>query len=408
MSGNYHRAKSNIPGGSTPIRTLPPPPWPYYSPEEIECVTKVLQSGRVNQWTGSWVKEFEGRFSQLHGDNRHAIALANGSVALECALRSLGIGPGDEVIVTPRSFIASASSVCIVGATPVFADVDFQTQLISPATIEPQITERTRAILPVHLHGRPCDMAGIMSLAKRFNLFVIEDCAQSLGAKSGGKPVGSFGHATTFSFCQDKIVSTAGEGGMVIFDDEAAWRNGWSYKDHGKSHDAVFAEYKGRKFRWLHESVGTNWRMTEMQAAIGCCQLQKLSDWIGIRNTNAKRLLERLTQYRCVSFTSVPEGDLHAFYRLDFTVKSAQLRPGWDRDRILAAVNNEGIVMLEGPCPEIYREKAFSSFGNHSRLPNASRLGDISLAMPTHPTMDEKYLAECEAAIDKIFGIASL
>src|SRR6516225_3245903 len=225
--------------GGTPVRLAPPPQWPAYAADEIAAVIATLCSGKVNQWTGNKVRAFERAFADLH-EMPFAVALATGSLALEAVLRGCGVGPGDEVIVTPRSFIASASCVDLVGAKPVFADIDLDSEAITPATVRPLIGPRTKAIIVVHLNGRPADMPGFMELARRHGILIFEDCAQAHGALINGKLVGSFGHASAFSFCQDKIITTGGEGGMALFSDHVAWKRAWSYKDHGKDYAAVF------------------------------------------------------------------------------------------------------------------------------------------------------------------------
>jgi dTDP-4-amino-4,6-dideoxygalactose transaminase len=391
---------------ATPIEPTVPP-WPFYDEDEIEAVSAVLRSGRVNQWTGPKIRAFEDASARTIGRS-HAIAVANGSVAIEIALRALNIGHGDEVIVPARSFVATASSVALAGASPVFADVDYDTQLITPKTIAPLIGPKTRGVIPVHLNGRPCDMEGIMSLAQRHQIQVIEDCAQSFGARIGEKMLGAFGDAAAFSFCQDKIISTGGEGGLIAFTDHSAFSRAWSFKDHGKSREKVFAEEHPPGYRWVHSDIGTNARMTEMQAAIGLVQLGKLKRWIERRNAIANRLASALSAYSCVQLPSVPDGHVHARYRLEFTVADDLLRHGWNRDKIMAALNREGVPANTGTCPEIYREGAFASeSGLNKRLPNAAKLATSSLVLLTHPTMDESYVASCERAIRKVFGAAS-
>jgi dTDP-4-amino-4,6-dideoxygalactose transaminase len=391
--------------GGRPVRTLPPPAWPTYAQDEIAAAVAVLASGRVNQWTGSLIGEFERSFAARIGAN-FALAVTNGSLALEVALRGLGIGPGDEVIVPSRSFIASASSVNNVGATPIFADVDYDSMLITPETIAPHIGPRTKAIMPVHLCGRPCDMPRIIELAKRRGLLVIEDCAQSVGAKVGGTYVGAFGDAATFSFCQDKIITTGGEGGMALFAKKEHWSRAWSYRDHGKSFGAMSCANHPVGYRWVHHSIGSNWRMLEMQAAIGLAQLDKLTSWLRKRNANAQRLTRALAKFPCVNFARVPRNHDHAYYRLDFTVVPERLKPGWDRDGVLSALIAEGIQASVGTCPAIYREAAYARQGRLEFRPNAERLAGTCLTMPTHPTIDESYLADCEAAINKVFKAA--
>jgi dTDP-4-amino-4,6-dideoxygalactose transaminase len=388
--------------GGQAVRTVPVPPWPWYAKDEIDAVASVLMSGKVNQWTGNFVRQFQDEFAALFGQDE-AIAVANGSLALEYALRALGVGPGDEVIVPARSFIASASCVSLTGAKPVFADIDLNTQNITPDTIRPHLTARTRCIVAVHLNGRPCDMPAIMKLAEAHKIYVIEDCAQSVGAKIGNRLVGTFGDAAAFSFCQDKIVSTGGEGGMIMLRDRVASRKAWSFKDHGKSYDLAMQPPQSSGYRWMHESIGSNGRMTEMQAAIGLTQLRKLAGWIERRNVNANRLERALLKYPCVKSPAVPSNQLHARYRLEFTVDANQMEPGWDRDRILTALTAEGIAASVGTCPEIYLEKAFAQHPAYPRLPSAQRVGETSLVLLTHPTIDERYLTDCEVAIHKVF-----
>lgn len=392
--------------GGRPVRRAPIPQWPYHSKDEIDAVSAVLASGKVNQWTGGTVTEFERALAAYLGRS-FAVAVSNGTVALEIALRSLGLGPGCEIIVPCRSFVATASCVSLVGATPVFADVEFDTQNVSIASIQPLVTPRTKAIVVVHLNGRPCDMPEIMEFAHAKGLYVIEDCAQALGARINGRPIGSFGHAAAFSFCQDKIVSTGGEGGAIAFDDELLRDRAWSYKDHGKSRAAAFATDRKPGFAWMHEGIGTNARMTGVQAAIGLAQLKKLDSWVGVRNAYADRLTASLSKFKSITLPMVPEGHTHARYRLEMTIDPAALAPGWSRTQIMRALNSEGIAAFVGPCPEIYLEGAFAGNGTYPRRPNAMRLGEASLMLLVHPTIDDQYLADCEKAIAKVMSLAS-
>jgi dTDP-4-amino-4,6-dideoxygalactose transaminase len=394
--------------GGRPVRVEPPPPWPIYESDEIEAVVRTLKSGKVNQWTGQQVISFQRAFADLCG-RPHALALANGSLALEAILRAYGIGPGDEVIVTPRSFIASASCVNVVGAEPVFADVDLDSELITPATVEGLIGDRTRAIIVVHLNGRPADMPAFMELAARRGVLVFEDCAQAHGARIHGKHVGSFGHASAFSFCQDKIITTGGEGGMAVFADEKNWKAAWSYRDHGKDYDSVFKSAPWTSYRWLHHSFGSNWRMTEMQAAIGLRQLAKLPGWTAARTATAHRFAEFLEPYPSVHITPVPPGYEHAYYRFEFRLDPNRLRPAWNRDRVMQALGAEGIPCLSGTCAEIYLEEAYAtSAPKVKRRPNAAYLGTVSLALPLQPNLDERYLCDCEEALRKVLDTATL
>lgn len=393
--------------GGPPIRLAPPPTWPKFAVDEIAAVVEILRSGKVNQWTGDNVSLFEQTFAELHG-MPFALAVATGSLALEATLRAYGIGPGDEVIVTPRSFIASASCVNLVGAKPVFADIDIDTEAITPATVDPLITRRTKAIIVVHLNGRPVDMPRFVELAERRNLLVFEDCAQAHGARINGRLVGSFGHASAFSFCQDKIITTAGEGGMALFSDRTSWQRAWSYRDNGKNYDLTFNPSPAPGYRWLYTDFGSNWRLTEMQAAVGLRQLTKLSAWIAARTANAQKLIKQLAVYPSVHISPLPPGHSHAYYRLNFRVNPRRLKNGWSRDRVMRALIAEGIPCLSGTCPEIYRESAYrESMAEFRRLPNAAYLGTVSLALQVHPTLDDAFLADCRAALAKVFDAAT-
>jgi dTDP-4-amino-4,6-dideoxygalactose transaminase len=384
-------------------------PWPSYSEEERQAVDKVLESGRVNYWTGEETRHFEREFARWAGSAR-AIGLFNGTVALDLALEALGIGAGDEVIVTPRTFIASVSCVINAGATPVFADVDRDSGNISPETVEPLITEQTKAILPVHLGGWPCEMNEFRALADQHRLLLIEDCAQAHGATVDGRMVGSFGQIGAWSFCQDKIMTTGGEGGMVTTDDEELWSRMWSYKDHGKSWEAVYEREHPPGYRWLHESIGTNWRMLELQAALGRVQLRKMSDWTAKRTANARAYIDALARFGGAVRAPEPrDGLTHAYYRLYAYVRPEGLHTGWDRDRIVAELNALDIPVLHGGCPEVYLEKAFDGSGARpaERLPVARGLGETSLMFLTHPTLTAQDIARTCRAIERVFSEAA-
>ena len=383
-------------------------PWPVFSKEEIAVSSKVLESGKVNYWTGDEGKKFEEEFANLC-KTKYAIAVSNGTAALELALEALGIGKGDEVISTPRTFIASASCVVTRGATPIFADVDFNSGNITAETISKVITPKTKAIIAVHLAGFPCDMDPIMALAKEHNLWVIEDCAQAHGAIYKNKPVGSIGHVGAFSFCQDKIMTTGGEGGMLVTNDEGTWKSAWAYKDHGKSYDAVYNREHPPGFRWLAESFGTNFRMTEMQAAIGRHQIKLLPDWTSKRQHNAALLDDCIRKLPALILQEVPETSIHARYKYYTYVNNNNLKDGWNRDGIQEALWGNGIPCYVGSCSEIYKEKAFQKYNLAPQvaLPNAKKLGETSLMFLIHPTLShEEIVATCDA-IEKVMKVAS-
>jgi dTDP-4-amino-4,6-dideoxygalactose transaminase/nucleoside-diphosphate-sugar epimerase len=363
------------------------PLWPHFDDDLVAAAERVLRSGCVNYGTGQEGIQFEREFAESTGCV-YALAVANGTVALEAGLRALGIGPEDEVITTSRTFIASASAVVAAGARPVFVDVDAESQNLTVESIRGAITAATRAILAVHLGGWPCDMPAIIALARKHGLRVVEDCAQAQGATLYGRPVGSFGDVAAFSFCQDKIMTTAGEGGMVCTSDESLWKKMWAYRDHGKDFDAAHAEPNSASFRWMRESFGSNLRMTEVQSAVGRVALRKLPEWQRRRRTNAQYLAERLGRHAALRIPTVPEHVGHAYYRFYAFLRRELLAPGYDRDRILREIAVEGIPCGSGSCSEVYLEKAFpAAWHPPQRLPVARELGETSLAFPVHPTL---------------------
>lgn len=394
--------------GGLPQRTAPFPPWPSFEADEIDAVSRVLASGRVNYWTGENCRRFEEEFASFTA-TRHAISLANGTLALELALYALDIGPGDEVIVPARTFIASASCAVARGAVPVIADVDPVSQNLTAETVRSALTTRTRAIVAVHLAGWPCDMDSIMALARERGIKVIEDCAQAHGATYKGRPIGSLGDCAAFSFCQDKIMTTGGEGGMLVTDDAQLWEKAWAYKDHGKSHDAVFNRQHPPGFRWLHESFGSNFRMTEMQAAIGRLQLLKLPRWLEARQRNAALLERGFAVIPGLRITPSADEVGHAYYKYYAFVEPGMLAPGWDATRINEAVNAEGVPCFAGSCSEIYRERAFTDrgWGPAQRLPGALRLGETSLMFTVHPTLGEREMQDTIGAVTKVMRAAT-
>lgn len=397
--------------GGTPLRRDPMPPWPCPGEEEIEAVTAVLRSGRINYWTGTEGRDLEREYAENLG-RRYAIAVANGTLALELALRAFRIGTGDEVVVPSRTFVATAAAVVSVGAVPVVADIDPDSGNMTADTVEPLLTEHTRAIIPVHLGGWPVDMAPIVTLAEQRGLIVIEDCAQAHGGARDGLPVGALGgHAAAFSFCQDKILPT-GEGGILLLDDDEAYARAWAYKDHGKSlekvSDAAFMT-ADNSFKWLVDSFGTNWRMDELVAAMGRVGLAKLPSWHAARRRNALHLAERLSDVPALR-VPLPDPDVeHAFYRLYAFVDPDALAEGWTRDRILAAIAAEGVPVQYGTCAEIYREQAFASagVGPATRLPGAARAHETSLAFFVHPTLGVEEMDVTAEAVRAVMGAAA-
>jgi hypothetical protein len=382
-------------------------PWPHYAQDEVDAAAQVLQSGQVNYWTGREGRLFEEAFAALVG-TRHAVALMNGSVALEGSLMALGVAPGDEIVVSSRTFIASAGCVILRGGRPVMADVDPASQNITADTVAEVLTPGTKGIIAVHLAGWPCDMDPLMDLARAKGLWVVEDCAQASGAVYKGRPAGSMGDAAAFSFCQDKILTTGGEGGMLATDRRDIWERVWSFKDHGKSFDAVYCREHSPGFKWFHESFGTNWRMTEMQAAIGRVQLRKLPEWLSIRRRNAAILTDGFSRISGLRLTIPPAEIEHAYYKYYVFIEPEMLKSGWSRDRILISLMEKGIPCGTGSCGEIYLEKAFDKNGLRppKRCPVAKELGETSLMFPVHPTLSVEEMAEMVAAVDQVMTLA--
>jgi dTDP-4-amino-4,6-dideoxygalactose transaminase len=385
------------------VLNTPFSPWPSFTAEEADAVRDVVLSNKVNYWTGQECREFEKEFATWAG-TEYAVALANGTVALDLALNALGIGPGDEVIVTPRTFLASVSSIVNAGATPVFAEVDRDTQNITAETIQAVLTPHTRGVICVHLAGWPCDMDPIMDLAASYDLKVIEDCAQAHGANYKGRPVGSIGHVGAWSFCQDKIMTTGGEGGMVTTNDRDLWRKMWSFKDHGKSWEAIYEREHAPGFRWLHESFGTNWRMLEMQGAIGRIQLRRMPQWHSLRSKYAERIWDCARALNGIRVPVVPDDCTHAAYKCYVFVEPTLLKADWSRDRILAEITSLGVPCFSGSCSEVYLEKAFDDTGwrPETRFAAAKELGETSLMFLVHPTLTEDEIGRTCDALENV------
>ncbi|PML20716.1 aminotransferase [Vibrio breoganii] len=382
-------------------------PWPSFTKKEADAVSQVVLSNKVNYWTGQEGREFEKEFATWVGCD-HAVALGNGTLALDIALKALDIGSGDEVITTSRTFLASASSIVTSGASPVFADVDLNSQNITARSIEAVLTPNTKAVIVVHLAGMPAEMDDIMALSKKHGFYVIEDCAQAHGAKYKGKSVGTIGHIGAWSFCQDKIMTTGGEGGIVTTNDKALWSKMWSYKDHGKSFDAIYNRKHPPGFRWLHESFGTNWRMTEMQAAIGRIQLTRMTDWTEKRQANGAEIDKIASKFNVVRTVDVPDYIEHAEYKHYLFIEPQNLAEGWSRDRIVEEVVARGVPAFQGSCSEVYLEKAFDGtpWRPKNRLKNAVELGETSLMFLVHPTLTPAEIELTCSVLDEVFSAA--
>ncbi|MBI2677712.1 MAG: DegT/DnrJ/EryC1/StrS aminotransferase family protein [Candidatus Koribacter versatilis] len=411
MKAIAQKAQLAIEGG-TAVRTRPFAPWPHFEPDEIEAVAAVLRSGRINYWTGPEGNTFEREYATYVG-RKHGVALANGTLALELALIALGIGPGDEVVVPSRTFVATASCVAVHGGRAICAEVDPDSGNVTAETLRAALTPKTRAIIPVHMSGWPCAMDEIMALARECKLKVIEDCAQAHGATYQGKPVGAFGEAAVFSFCQDKIMTTGGEGGMLLLDDEAAWKRAWSYKDHGKDHDLATAPRSGHSYRLVHTGFGTNWRMTEMQSALGRVLLRKIDARVAQRRRNAAVLDEAFGRIPALRVVKPKSTERCSYYKYYAYVRPEKLAAGWTRERLLDAINAEGVPCSTGGSAEIYMEQAFppewkpQQAGKVARYPVARALGETSLMFHVHSTLAEPDMRDVVTAVEKVMSAAS-
>lgn len=375
--------------------------WPHFDDADIAAVSEVLASGKINRWTGDKNMAFEKALCDYTGA-KFAIAVSNGTAALELALEGLGVGAGDEVIVPCRTFMASASSIVMRGATPIVADVDLNSQDIMPSEIEKLITPKTKAVIAVHLMGFPCDMDAIMDVARRHNLFVIEDCAQAHGAKYKGRSVGTIGDVGAWSFCQDKIITTGGEGGAVTTNSEAVWRKMWSFKDHGRDYDLVFHAQHPAGFRWYLETFGTNMRMTEMQAVLGIRGLANLPEWSAKRARNAKILADALAPLDAVRLQKVPADYVHANYKFYFFLDFSKLKEGTTVLDVIDAINAEGVPAMSGTCWNVSNENCFKKAGlskDETQLPNAAVLRDTGVMTLIHPTLTEADMAKAAEII---------
>ena len=395
-------------------------PWPSFTEEEGEAIKKTLLSNRVNYWTGEESALFEKEFAKWCS-SKYAIALANGTLALDIALKAINVGDKDEVIVTPRTFIASVSSIVNIGAVPVFADVDMLSGNITAHSIGKVLTKKTKAIICVHLAGWPCDMDPILALANKNNIKVIEDCAQAHGALYKGKSVGTIGHIGAWSFCQDKIITTGGEGGMVTTNNKSLWEKMWSLKDHGKSYDTIFHKSHPPGFRWVHESFGSNSRILEIQSVIGRIQLRKMKHWTKKRNINASNIIRagnqhsiaRTVDFKCNSTCNVgcnlKSKCQHGYYKLYIYIYPDKLKPNWSRDRLIKEISELGVPCMHGGCPEVYLEKAFNNtkFKPKKRLANAKLLGESSLMFQVHPSLSKENIEQTVCAVNDIFSKAS-
>jgi len=359
------------------IKKMIPIAKPIIGDEEKEAVLDVLNSGIIAQ--GPRVREFEQAFSEFTG-TEFAIAVNSGTAALHIALLAHGIGPEDEVITTPFTFISTSNSILFTGAKPVFADIKEETFNIDPEKIREKITDKTKAILPVHLYGHPVDMKAIMEIAEDHKLLVIEDACQAHGAEFHGKRVGSFGTGC-FSFYPTKNMTTS-EGGMITTNNKGIAEKARMLRDHGS------------RERYVHEILGFNLRMTDISAAIGLCQLKKLPEFNRRRIENAKYLNKLIHNERIIT-PKVRENCKHVFHQYTTRVMS-------DRDKIVDILNEKGIgTGIYYPIP-IHKQKLYNDLGYNESLPISEKLANEVISLPIHPSVTRENLGYISSVLNEL------
>ncbi len=415
--------------GGTPTIEEDLPLWPWFGEETIRAAMQPLRSGEINYWTGDTGKQFEREFAEWNGVSQ-AVTTTNGTSALHTAVSSLGIGPGDEVIVPSYTFIATSFCVVQAGAIPVFADVRREDHCMDPDDLERKISPRTRAMIPVHLYGNLCDMDRINEIASENDLLVIEDAAEAHGAEYRGQKAGSMGDAGCFSFCQNKTFTTGGEGGAVITDDQdLAWECR-SFRDHGYDVETRMSLLEAEEsLPYIHQRVGFNYRMTEMQSAIGLQELRKMDNWnLPNRRRNGEILLRRLVD--CEQIRTLPVHNRekrNGFYVFPVVLNLENLRV--DKSQILEAMAAEGLPVWREFWPQCYKERAFvehNGFGEvrfpfESReytdpdavrydqvyCPNAAWLEDRTFIVHCYPTLEPEHMELIADGILKVLDYYS-
>lgn len=380
---------------------IPKSKWPNYDVNILTKITTLLQSGKTNYLVGKEGLLFEKNFSKFY-KIKYANAVANASLGLELSLLSLNLNKGDEVIVTPRSYHSSVSCVIRAGLTPVFADIDRQTMNICPKSIRKNISKKTKAIICVHLYGMPCKMNDIIKLSKEYKIKVIEDCSQAHGSKIGRKYVGSFGDISVFSYCQDKIISTGGEGGMIATNNKKLNDKIWSLKEIGKNKDKfIKINSLSNNFPYVHDTIGTNARITEIQSCIGNYQLKKLKNYIRVRNENAKIFFNKLKNCKYLIIPNHNSQIIHSYYRYTVIINNKKL----SRSILMKNLKKKGVTCTVGGCPTIYNERYFvKNFNiNKKNYPNAEYLKNRTLSFLVDQTINKKDIKKvCSILLDQI------
>ena len=382
--------------------------WPNFSKKLISQVGNVIKSGKINYTTGPYGQKFENEFSK-HIGNKFSIAICNGTAALEVAIKSLRLPKKSKIIVPARSFFSSAACIVNTGHIPVFVDVDLLTQNISLEDIKNKISKKVRAIICVHLAGLPCDIRGVKKIANKHNLKIVEDCSQAHGASIQNKKVGSFGDVSTWSFCNDKIISTLGEGGMISTNNKSIYEFCKRYINHGSDLKKNKNSYK---FVYNKNTFGTNLRLTEIQSFAGMEQLKNLKKIQNKRQKMSKDYYNLILKYNKYFYSYYPSKNIKsAWYRFYFFLKTEVKNYKNIRFKIIKDLNRNDLKCFTGSCPEIYLEKSFQKLKNFRsiRLKNSKILGETSIALDVNHTLNyslhKKNLLRMSTVIEKIFQI---
>lgn len=379
--------------------------WPKFDKKTLNLTSKIIRSGKVNYWSGNYGKKFEEAF-RLYHNRKYSVAVSSGTAALDIAIKSLNLKKNEKILTTPRSYYASSISIINNGLKVVFADIDKISHNLDPDNLitNSNILKNIKAILIVHLGGIPCDMEKFQKIRKIFNIKIIEDCSQAHGAIYKGKPVGSFGDVSIWSFCNDKIISTLGEGGMIVTNNRNLYKRMWSYKEIGKNFDKFHKiNFKKNEFKWVHDGIGSNARMTEIQAAAGLLQLNNLGSTLANRKKRAEIYIKILNKYNDIKIQFQSDLSINAYYRLYFTITSNEFKK-IDRDKIISKLNLNGVEARVDACPSIFNEKYFRENYtiNLNNFKNTIFVGDRTISLKVDETISMKNIIKSSNILDSI------
>ena len=372
--------------------------WPKFTDKEINLVKKILKSGKINQWTGNYNKLFSNAFKKSVRQ-KYAIPICNGSLALDLAVRSLNLKPFSQILVTSRSFVATAKCITNNHHHPIFLDESSEYSGICLKDLKKKFNKKVKAIICAHIGGYPNKIDEIKSFAKEKNIFLIEDCSQSHGGNYKNKPLGSFSDISVWSFCQDKIISTGGEGGMITTNNKKIYEYCNQFKDHGKNFNKMNNKKYKYSFKYLHDFNGTNLRLTEIQCAMGLIQLSNLKKNLITRRKFVKELLLVLQNYKYIKIMPYSKINDCSWYRLYFTINFKKIKK--TREEVLALLNSNRITSNSGTCCELYKEKIFKNFKTTEKK-YCNYLAKNSIALVIHPFLNKKEIIFFKKKIIKV------